>query len=159
MTCHVTSAPMETVEELRYLVLGAQREGARTLGELLQPVALTVAQAEVIAVLRDADGPLTVRELGERLVCEGGSPSRLVSSVVAAGLVERGERPGDRRAVTLSLTPQGSRAAREVAVAERQLYDWLAAALSERETVALVRGLRKLVTGRPAGDAIARRRA
>jgi DNA-binding MarR family transcriptional regulator len=150
---------MEPIEELRYLVLGAQREGARTLADLLQPAGLTPAQAEVIAVLRDADGPLTVRELGDRLVCEGGSPSRLVSSVVAAGLIERGERAGDRRAVVLSLTPAGRRAAREVAAAERELYEWLGGALSERETAALVRGLRKLVAGRPAGDAIARRRS
>jgi DNA-binding MarR family transcriptional regulator len=150
---------MEPIEELRYLVLGAQREGARTLADLLQPAGLTPAQAEVIAVLRDADGPLTVRELGDRLVCEGGSPSRLVSSVVAAGLIERGERAGDRRAVVLSLTPAGRRAAREVAAAERELYEWLGGALSERETAALVRGLRKLVAGRPTGDAIARRRS
>jgi MarR family transcriptional regulator, organic hydroperoxide resistance regulator len=149
---------METVEELRYLVLGAQREGARTLTELLQPAGLTPAQAEVIAVLRDAGRPLTVRELGQRLVCEGGSPSRLVSSVVAAGLIERGERPNDRRAVALSLTSAGRRAADEVTAAERQLYAWLAAALSDREATALVRGLRKLVAGRPAGDAIAWRR-
>ena len=150
---------METIEELRYLVLGAQREGARTLAELLQPAGLTAAQAEVIAVLRDADGPLTVREVGDRLVCEGGSPSRLVSTVVAAGLIERTEHPDDRRAVALSLTSAGRRAARAVAAAERQLHDWLGAALSEREAAALVRGLRKLVAGRPAGDAIARRRA
>jgi DNA-binding MarR family transcriptional regulator len=150
---------MDTIEELRYLVLGAQREGGRTLTKLLQPAGLTAAQAEVIAVLRDANGPLTLRELGERLVCEGGSPSRLVSSVVAAGLIERGGRPDDRRAVALSLTPAGRRAAREVTMAERELYDWLAAALNERETAALVQGLRRLVSGRPTGDAIARRRA
>jgi DNA-binding MarR family transcriptional regulator len=150
---------MDTIEELRYLVLGAQREGARTLAKLLQPAGLTAAQAEVIAVLRDANGPLTLRELGERLVCEGGSPSRLVSSVVAAGLIERGGRPDDRRAVTLSLTRAGRRAAREVTTAERELYDRLGAALSEREAAALVQGLRKLVSGRPTGDAIARRHA
>ena len=150
---------MDTIEELRYLVLGAQREGARTLAELLQPAGLTAAQAEVIAVLRDAGGPLTVRELGERLVCEGGSPSRLVSTVVAAGLVERRDHPGDRRAVALSLTAAGRRAGRDVAEAEHRLHDWLGAAVSEREATALVRGLRKLVAGRPAGDAIARRRA
>lgn len=145
---------METIEELRYLVLGAQREGARTFAELLQPAGLTAAQAEVIAVLRDADRPLTVREVGERLVCEGGSPSRLVSTVVSAGLIERAEHPDDRRAVALSLTPAGRRAAREVTAAERRLHDWLAGALSEREATALVNGLRKLVAGRPAGAAI-----
>ena len=150
---------MEPVEELRYLVLGAQREGARALAELLRPAGLTAAQAEVIAVLRDAGGPLTVREIGERLVCEGGSPSRLVASVVDAGLLERGERPGDRRAVEHSLTAEGRRVARQVTEAERRLYDDLAAALGDRDVRAVVRGLRKLVDGRPAGAAIERRRA
>lgn len=150
---------MEPVEELRYLVLGAQREGARALAELLRPAGLTAAQAEVIAVVRDADGPLTVREIGERLVCETGSPSRLVASVVDAGLLERGERAGDRRAVEHSLTAEGRRAARQVTEAERRLYEGLAATLGERDVAAVVRGLRKLVDGGPAGAAIARRRA
>src|SRR4051794_28820494 len=149
---------MEPVEELRYLILGAQREGARALAELLRPAGLTAAQAEVLAVLREAGKPLTVREIGERLVCEGGSPSRLVASVVDAGLLERGERPGDRRAVELSLTARGRAAVDAVRHAENELHEWIAASLSERELAALVRALRKLVQERPAGNAIALRR-
>jgi len=149
---------MEPIEELRYLVLGAQREGARMLAELLQPIGLTAAQAEVIAVLRDAGRPLTLRELGDRLVCETGSPSRLVASVVAGGLVERRERRDDRRAIELSLTAAGARSARQVTEVERRLYDALGADLREREVAAIVRALRKLVDGRAAGDAVARRR-
>jgi MarR family transcriptional regulator, organic hydroperoxide resistance regulator len=149
---------MDAVEELRYLILGAQRDGARLLAELLKPSGLTPSQAEVLAVLRDADGPLTVREIGERLVCESGSPSRLVASVVAAGLIERGERDGDRRAVELSLTPAGHRAAEQVAEAERALYAGLSSALTDRQITALVAGLRRLVDDQPSGAAIARRR-
>jgi DNA-binding MarR family transcriptional regulator len=148
---------MEAVEELRYLILGAQREGARTLAELLKPIGVTAAQAEVLAVLREAGEPLTVREIGERLVCEGGSPSRLVGSVARAGLVERGERDGDRRAVELSLTAAGTRTAAQVAEAERTLYSSLGEALGDRQLDALVTGLRRLVHDRPAGHAIARR--
>jgi DNA-binding MarR family transcriptional regulator len=148
---------MEPVEELRYLVLGAQREGARAFAELLRPIGLTAAQAEVLAVLRDTDRPLTVREIGERLVCEGGSPSRLVASMVAVGLLARGSRPADRRAVELSLTAEGKAEAQRVSEAERRLHDRLADALGDRDVAAIVRGLRKLVGGRPAGDAILRR--
>jgi DNA-binding MarR family transcriptional regulator len=150
---------MDETEELRYLILGAQREGARVLTALLQDVGLTAAQTEVLAVIRDAGRPLTVREIGERLVCESGSPSRLVASVVAAGLLARGQRPGDRRAVELSLTPAGESAAREVATAERDLHDWLSGTLSANERKATVKALRKLVADRPAGAAVARRRA
>jgi DNA-binding MarR family transcriptional regulator len=149
---------MDPTEELRYLVLGAQREGARALTDLLRPLGLTPAQAEVLAVVRDADHPLTVREIGERLVCEGGSPSRLVASVVDAGLLARGEREGDRRAVELSLTPEGTKAARAVRDAERELHAWLSSSLSEREITTVVNALRKLVDGRQTATAIARRR-
>jgi MarR family transcriptional regulator, organic hydroperoxide resistance regulator len=150
---------MDPIEELRYLILGAQREGSRLLTELLRPAGLTPAQAEVLAVLRDAGRPLTVREIGERLVCESGSPSRLVSSVADAGLLERGQRAGDRRAVELSLTPAGRAAARQVTEVEQELYERLGGALGPREVAAVGRGLRKFVQGRPAGDAITRRRA
>src|SRR3954465_9574469 len=67
VSCIVSS--MNEIEELRYLVLGAQREGARVLADLLRPAGLTAAQAEVLAVLRDAGRPLTLREIGDRLVC------------------------------------------------------------------------------------------
>jgi DNA-binding MarR family transcriptional regulator len=149
---------VDSAEELRYLILGAQREGARTLTELLRPLGLTPAQGEVLAVLRDARRPLTVREIGERLVCEGGSPSRLVSGLVAAGLLERGARDGDRRAVELSLTAQGRAAASEAHGAEAALHEWLASSLGERELAAAIGALGKLVAGRPAGEAIDRRR-
>jgi MarR family transcriptional regulator, organic hydroperoxide resistance regulator len=158
MTCHVLCDGVEPVEELRYLILGAQREGARALAELLRPAGLTAAQGEVIAVLQEAKRPLTVREIGERLVCETGSPSRLVASLVNAGLLQRGERPDDRRAVEISLTAQGAAAGQHVRHAERALHDWLAGALGDRDAAAAIRALRKLVDGRPAGDAIARRR-
>lgn len=140
-------------------MLGAQREGARTLAELLGPVGVTAAQAEVLAALRDAGGPLTVREIGERLVCERGSPSRLVGTMADAGLVRREARPGDRRAVQISLTVAGERAAEGVRAAERALHGELADIVGEQDIAAAVRALRKLVAGRAAGDAIARRRA
>jgi MarR family transcriptional regulator, organic hydroperoxide resistance regulator len=149
---------MRPVEELRYLILGAQREGARALTELLQPAGLTPAQSEVLAVVAEANRPLTVREIGERLVCEGGSPSRLVASVVDTGLLKRRQRAADRRAVELSLTAAGRAAVEDVRRAEKALHDWLASSLSERELTATVRALRKLVHERPAGNAIARRR-
>ena len=87
-----------------------------------------------------------------------GSPSRLVASVVAPGLVERREHETDGRAVALRLTSKGQAAARSVSQAERQLYDTLLTTLPERDVASLNRTLRKLVKGRATGDAIARRR-
>lgn len=149
---------MDQLEELRFLVLGAQREGWRALTELLAPIGLTAAQAEVLAVLRDEPGALTVREIGQRLVCEGGSPSRLVATVVDRGLAQRTPSARDGRAVEVTLTAEGRAAAARVAEAEQKLYEWLEGTLTDRDVNALIRGLRKLVDGRPTGDAIARRK-
>lgn len=149
---------MDQLEELRFLVLGAQREGSRALTELLAPIGLTAAQAEVLAVLRDEPGALTVREIGQRLVCEGGSPSRLVATVVDRGLAQRTPSASDGRAVEVTLTAEGRAAAARVAEAEQKLYEWLDGTLTDGDVKSLIRGLRKLVDGRPGGDAIARRK-
>lgn len=99
---------MDTAEEFRYLILALQREGNRQITEALRPLNLTPAQAEVIQVLQQYQ-PMTLLQLGERLVCESGSPSRLVKSMVEAGWVEKLPNPDDGRAVQLRLT--GSAAA------------------------------------------------
>src|SRR5262245_44290953 len=93
--------------QLRYLVLAAQREGSRLFAEQVRPLGLTPAQAEVLRVLREAQ-PLSLIELGERLVCETGSPSRLVDGMVKAGFVARAPSATDQRKVTLALTPAGA---------------------------------------------------
>src|SRR3954449_10919886 len=98
---------VDPVEELRYLVLATQRDGNRALAALLRPLGVTPAQAEVIGVLATAARPLTVSEVGEVLVCEPGSPSRLVGSLVTAGLVARDAHERDGRATVLSLSEPG----------------------------------------------------
>jgi len=97
---------MTPAEELRYLVLALQREGNRQLADVLRPLGLTPSQAEVLQVL-DQFGELTLLELGERLVCETGSPSRLVNGMVQAGTISKTPSPLDGRAVTLALAPKG----------------------------------------------------
>lgn len=94
---------MTPAEELRYLILALQREGNRELTELLRPLNLTPAQAEVLQVLDQFD-LLTLSELGERLVCETGSPSRLVKNMVKLGYILRTPDPLDGRAIRLSLS-------------------------------------------------------
>ena len=94
---------MTPAEELRYLILALQREGNRQLTEILRPLSLTPAQAEVLQVL-DQFGELTLLELGERLVCETGSPSRLVKNLVNNGYLNRTPDPNDGRAIRLSLS-------------------------------------------------------
>ena len=149
---------MTPVEELRYLILAAQREGNRQLAQALRPLGITPAQAEVLRLLEDRQ-PLTLSGLGELLVCESGTnPSRLVDRLVSAGLVDRVPGAQDRRQVELTLTPTGKRLARKVAGLEDELHRLLQSAGSAREIATVVGFLRTLVDGQPAGEALALRR-
>src|ERR1041385_7542608 len=145
----------EAVDELRYLILAAQREGSRHLAAGLREAGLTPAQAEVLDVLRD-QAPMTLAELGRRLVCETGSPSRLVDTLVRRGLVTRGPDPDDRRVVALALSPAGHTAAGASAGAEI-CRATIASRLTRDDGQRLADLLRRLVAGPPGGDAVAAR--
>jgi len=147
---------MEPIEELRYLVLAAQREGNRLLADGLQPLELTPSQAEALRVLKDWE-PLALVELGSLLVCEQGSPSRLVAGLISAGYVERAPSLDDRRKVVLTLTSRGREVAERVRVVETALHTALSSLIPPHQLEELLPIFRRIVTGRPAGDALARR--
>lgn len=149
---------MRVAEELRFLILSVQREGNRLLAAGLRPLGLTPSQAEVLRVLGERQ-PLTLRALGELLVCEtGANPSRLVDRLVDRSLVERRPAVDDRRSVTLRLTPEGRLLTRRIAGVEEQLYrsmDDLVAGQAVPETLAT---LRAMAAPFPSGQALQRRR-
>ena len=125
---------MDKNEELRYLFLAVQREGNRALTDALAPLDLTPAQAEVLQVLEQY-GSLTLAELGERLVCENGSPSRLVSSMVEKGLVQKTTSQADRRASKLALSKKAHElmpALNEIESQFNQQLDWLDEATTDQ---------------------------
>lgn len=148
---------MNAIEELRYLILASQREGDRLLAAALEPIGLTTSQAEVLRVLYDY-APLSLIELGERLVCETGSPSRLVNTLVEKNLVERSPHQSDRRMVTLLLTPSGREVTEQVRAIEEGFYAQIALILESAPLEAINTALWRFVAGRPTGDALMRRK-
>jgi DNA-binding MarR family transcriptional regulator len=100
---------------------------------------------------------LTVKEIGQRLVCEGGSPSRLMSTLALKGLVASAAGSADRRTTQLSLTPAGIDAARTVREVERNLYAAFTTILDDDQVSAVLPVLRALVGQLPAGQALQRR--
>lgn len=74
------------------------RDRATTLG-------LTAPQA---VALRELTGPLTLRELAERMCCEPSNATFVSDRLEEQGLVERRPHPRDRRAKQLVLTPDGT---------------------------------------------------
>jgi DNA-binding MarR family transcriptional regulator len=149
---------MRPEEELRFLVLAAQREGSRALAAALAPLELTPAQAEVVRCLAD-HGPMSLRDLGRLLVCESGSPSRLVDTVVGREIVTRTQDPADRRSVTLALTAEGKRLDRAVRRIEDAMYTRIGEQLGAEGIDTALALLRPLVAGSLGGEAIARRKS
>lgn len=148
---------MRLAEEIRYLILAAQREGNRQLAEALKPLGLTPSQAEVVRLVADHQ-PLTMKGLGGLLVCESGTnPSRLVDRLVTSGLIERNVDANDRRGVKLTLTAKGDVAAAHIAEIEEAMYIMIDQR-TKRSSEGLISSLCALVADRPAGDAIERRK-
>ena len=139
--------------ELRYLILAVQREGSRRLGEALRHLGLTPAQAEVLDVLA-GHGPITLAALGRMLVCEQGSPSRLVDSLVQRDLVSRTPHHQDKRAVLIGLTGAGDSLAARLDETTEQLTDDISSRLSAKDAEHLTDLLYKLIDGTHGAHAI-----
>lgn len=151
---------MSPLNEFRYLVLAAQRDGNRLLAEALRPLGVTPAQSEVLAVLAAVPGqaPLSLHALGARLVCETGSPSRLVAATVSAGWVARRPVADDARRIALALTPAGAALAAQVAAVEQEFLEelegLLAASPQPAPLAALNDTLWRIVAHLPSGKAL-----
>ena len=147
---------MRQLTELRYLVLAGQRATNRMLADMLKPLGLTPSQAEILRVLA-AHGPLSLAGLGALLVCEPGSPSRIVSSLARRGLVCRDSGTEDRRTIRLSLTAAGRTAHAGVVAVEHAMCQRLADIGTPDEVEQTSALLRRLVAGTPQGDALTAR--
>ncbi|MET7328713.1 MarR family transcriptional regulator [Nonomuraea sp. NPDC005650] len=66
---------------------------------------LTAAQA---VALRELSGPMTMRDLADRMSCEPSNATFVVDRLEEQGIVERRPHPGDRRAKQLVLTARGA---------------------------------------------------
>jgi len=74
------------------------RARAATLG-------LTFSQA---VALRELTGPMTLRELAERMSCEPSNATFVADRLEEQGYLERRPHPTSRRAKQIVLTPQGT---------------------------------------------------
>jgi MarR family transcriptional regulator, organic hydroperoxide resistance regulator len=87
------------------LVNGLAQQIADHLRERAVTLGLTAAQA---TALRELAGPMTMRELAERMSCEPSNATFVVDKLEKQGLIERRPHSTDRRAKQLVLTPEGN---------------------------------------------------
>jgi DNA-binding MarR family transcriptional regulator len=129
---------------MRHLLAHAQRRRA-------WKTTLTFQQYNVLRIIL-GDGPMSQAEIARRLLVTAPVVTRLASSLVEAGFVERGRDPSDRRAVRLALTARGRRQAaamrRDLLDAARELLE----PLPEERRAAVASALEELQVLLPGRD-------
>lgn len=148
---------MDPLFELGLSIKAIQRELERQTNEAMQPLGLTAAQADAVVVIGQS-GTLSLKELGELVIAEGGHPSRLVDRLVDAGLVERRAAGEDRRRIELTLTPEGRRLKKRVLTVRAKLLDAGREAVGERDLEPALRLLRELLQSTSFAELVDRRR-
>jgi MarR family transcriptional regulator, organic hydroperoxide resistance regulator len=93
--------------QLCFALYRATRAIQRSYAPHLAELGLTYPQYLAMLVLWEADGPLTVGALGERLHLDSGTLTPLLKRLQEAGLVERRRDEGDERRVNIALTRRG----------------------------------------------------
>ncbi|MGI5208087.1 MarR family winged helix-turn-helix transcriptional regulator [Spirillospora sp. CA-108201] len=97
--------PQDVAErEVCGLVNGLAQQIADHVRERAVALGLTAAQA---TALREMTGPMTMRELADRMSCEPSNATFVIDKLEKRGLVERRAHPTDRRAKQLVLTADG----------------------------------------------------
>lgn len=91
--------------ELCGLVGGLARQLESHVRERAAQLGLTAPQA---TALRELTGPMTMRELADRMSCEPSNATFVVDRLEKLALVERRPHPTDRRAKQLALTGDGT---------------------------------------------------
>lgn len=104
----VTTSPESQAiaeRELCGLVNGLAQQIADHVRDRAAVLGITAPQA---TALREMTGPMTMRELAERMSCEPSNATFVVDKLEKQHLIERRAHPTDRRAKQLVLTPEGT---------------------------------------------------
>ncbi|HZQ81626.1 MAG TPA: MarR family transcriptional regulator [Gaiellaceae bacterium] len=82
------------------------RELTRLTGASEETRAMTASQRIALIEIGE-EGPLRVNDLAHRMGTSAPTASRAVDALEHLGLVSRAPEPGDRRALSIALTPEG----------------------------------------------------
>jgi DNA-binding MarR family transcriptional regulator len=132
------------------LLLRVSRRLLRRVGDRLAPLGVTQAQVRALRALDSEHRPVRMGLLAERLDVVPRSATSLIDALAAAGLVRREADPDDRRAVAVSLTPEGRRTLVAVRRVRRQVADELLAPLDRDQRAALRSLLEAVAASGPA---------
>ena len=98
---------LELDNQLCFALYRASRAVTRAYAEPLADLGLTYPQYLTMLVLWEADGPVSVGDLGERLRLDSGTLTPLLKRLEHLDVVRRERDPADERRVLVTLTPAG----------------------------------------------------
>lgn len=131
----VEAAEVNAVMDGSRVLLGVV---ARTLGDALGDV--TLAQFRALTLIRRT-GAMRVGDLADELAIRPSSSSRMVDRLQGAGYLTRHPAAGDRREVSVQLTPAGERLVHEAMAHRRAALTAILSHLTSAERSALRAGL------------------
>ncbi len=103
------------------LIARVARQWRRAVDRRLQPFGLTEATWLPLIHLARTPAPVRQKDLAASLVLDGSSVVRLLDALESAGLIERREESGDRRAKTIAVTGHGLSIIDQVEAASREV--------------------------------------
>ena len=126
------------------LVARAARQWRRAVDRRLHPFGLTEATWLPLIYLARAPVPMRQKDLAASLVLDGSSVVRLLDALETAGLIERREESGDRRAKAITVTGRGLSIIDQVEAASLEVRNATLVGLSGDE-IAIATGVLELV--------------
>ena len=133
--------PRDTFPSLVALV---GRQWRRAVDRRLQPLGLTEATWLPLIHLARASEPPRQKDLATSMVLDGSSVVRLLDALAGAGLVERREETGDRRAKVLTLTGHVQAIADQAEAVARDVREAALASVSEKDIAIATRVLAQI---------------
>lgn len=115
------------------LIARAGRQWRRAVDRKLHPFGLTEATWLPLIHLARAPVPMRQKDLAASLVLDSSSIVRLLDALETAGLIERREESGDRRAKTIAVTNHGLSIIDQVEAASRDVRNATLVGLSRDE--------------------------
>jgi MarR family transcriptional regulator for hemolysin len=128
-------------DSLASLIARVARQWRRAVDRRLQPFGLTEATWLPLIHIARSPMPMRQKDLSASLVLDGSSVVRLLDALEAAGLIERREEDGDRRAKTIVLTTQGLSIIDQVESASREVRTAALTGLSDDDIEVASRAL------------------
>jgi len=143
---------LELDAQLCLPLYAAARGVTRRYTEALGGVGLTYPQYVTMLALWDAEAPLTVGEVGERLHLDSGTLTPVLKRLEAAGLVVRRRDAADERRVRVEVTSRGEAVRAEVADVPERV--WHGMGLSVDDALQLRGLLDRLLLGLDASSSV-----